>query len=157
MTVESRDLPSSRLRRWTWLAVLLLATGIALWSSLGWSSRVREARAETERVQVGLFEHRVAADRVAAECGLESFSDEESLEHFPLTLPPFPTRREMECGKKVSVARSDLIEDHLALRELEKRIEEGAPVAKRRWVLTGILALLFAGSLVFLELIPRRS
>jgi hypothetical protein len=156
MVVQSRDLLSTRLRRWIWHAIVLVATLWAIWSAAGWTSRLGEARAERDRVERALIEHREGADRVAAECGLEPFGDKASLEHFPLDLPPFPTRREMECGRKVSEARSDLIEDHLALERLAPVIEESAPVARKRWMLSGALALLLVAGVVVLEVLPRR-
>src|SRR5229473_2382907 len=111
MTVSARDLPASRSRRRVYHVVVGLVAAWASWSGVAWNGRDREAStalaAAREKVEAG----RAAADGVAAECGLKPFSDDRSLERFPMASPPFPTRKESGCLKKVQQVRSELIND----------------------------------------------
>lgn len=156
MVLHARDLPAARLRRWGYNGLVTVLAVIACWSAVGAWSRARELAEELEVARNSLDQHLLAADRIASECGLEPFSDEESLERFPVTLPPFPTRSEMECARRVGVARSDLIEDHLKIDRTGPLLVETRDASRTRAILAGGMALVWALGIYITEIHPRR-
>jgi hypothetical protein len=119
MAVNARELPASRMRRRVAHGLL----GIALVASTSWAwlshSRVTELEVHRQVATGRIPGLERIADGVAAECGIPRFSDERSLERFPVKVGLHPTRREAECAAKVSAARSNLIETYLELERLK--------------------------------------
>jgi len=154
MTVSARDLPESRRRRRIFHVVAGLAAALAVWSVSTWSGRARTALARVATARERVEADRSAADGVAAECGLRPFSDEKSLQRFPMERPPFPTRRESECLKKVTQARSALINDRLDLDKAVPVAEDVGAVAKRRVMIAAVFLTIFLAGVYVTELHP---
>ncbi len=156
MVVHARDMPAARLRRWGYNGLVTVLAVVAVWAAAAARSRARLLAAELDEAKLSLEEHLVAADRVASECGLEPFSDGESLKHFPVTLPAVPTRREMDCAQRVAVARSDLIEDHLKIDGTEPLLQESRDASRIRSILAATMTLVWALGIYVTEILPWR-
>jgi len=131
------------------VAAIALISG---WIAFGAVSRSREAAAEVAAAVESLETHKVEADGVAAECGLPPFSDKKSLESFPMRIPPFPTKRESACAKKVTEARANLIEDHFKLEQATPRSFEASRTARRGVTAALGLAAVWAAGFYVLEI-----
>jgi len=157
MVVEARDLPSARLRRWGGLAAGGLAVlACAVWAFQSWGGARQASRALAEW-EHRLSEHQGRADTLARECGIPPFSDEKSLEHFPMTLSDFPTKKQRECARDVGVARADLIDDHLKLHDMRPALVEARAASGRSSLAAVVLAAAWLGALYLLEIRPRQS
>jgi hypothetical protein len=141
MAVPVRDTAAGRLRRLLAHAVLGAAALVSAWAAASAVGRSSRAASEVDEARSALEGHREAADAVAGECGLRPFSGEADLETFPVELPVHPTRREMECARRVSVARADLIEDHSRIRRAAEEAGAARALARRRLSIAGLLAL----------------
>jgi hypothetical protein len=156
MVVSARDLPEARRRRWAVHAVLVLLVLVTAWWGLKGYLETRGLRQDLQRAADRLVGQVSTADAVAADCGLEPFSDEEALKVFPVELPPFPTRAQVECAERVTTARADLIETHLRISRLGFRVEEVRQAPRIYLPLSGVLALALGIWLYASELRYRR-
>lgn len=156
MAVNARDLRGARLRRWMGHAAfgtIAVASAWWAWSNLS-ALRSLEREMQAAREEIPALE--VAADAVADECGLPPFSDPESLKRFPMEIGRFPSRREMECGNRVTKARSDLIENYLEIDRLRPRIEEAGEAISPSVPIAVALAAGFVVWIWFGEIRHRR-
>ena len=144
----------ARLRRLGFHAAAGLIAALAVWNALAWQARSGEASRAAAAARADAEEDRVAADGVAAECGLPAFSDEVSLRTFPMRVPPFPTKRESACLRKVTDARGNLINARLDLERAAPIAEVSAGVARRRLAVAGVLAAVFLAGVYLLEVHP---
>jgi len=155
MVIAARETPGARLRRWSYHAVVGIAALIAIGSAIGGAARARNASSDLAALKDGLQEHRTTADVLAAQCGIPRFSDEVSLESFPVQLPAFPTKREAECARKISTARADLLQDHLRMKEVTARAEETRGATRIRLVVAVALAVFWGAGIYVGEFHPR--
>lgn len=157
MTVNARDLPEARLRRWGIHALLGLAFLTSVWWAWGAYSRAWELESlrESARGRIPALEE--AADQVASQCGLAPFSDRESLKTFPMEIGRYPTRRERECGEKVTKARADLIETYLELDRLRPLIVKARAGTEPTIPVVLLLGALLGIWLWFSEIRHRRG
>jgi len=157
MVVEARDLPSARLRRWgILLGGALIAVASLIWAVHSGSDARRRARELQER-EYALTEHQARADDLARQCGIPPFRDEESLEHFPITLGRYPTKEERACSRDVGNARADLIDDYLKLHDMRPALVEARAGAKRSLIIALVLAAAWVFGLWLAEIRPRRG
>jgi len=156
MVVGARDLPHSRRRRWLYHGAVAAAAALAVWWAAAGLSRAARAAEAVAAAEADLRRKVVEADAVAADCGLARFSDEASLESFPMRIPSFPTKREMECANRVSRARAALIEEHLDLEKLRPEAAEARRSVRTRIWIAGLVTLGWIGGLYVLELLPSR-
>jgi hypothetical protein len=155
MAISLRETASARLMRFSYHAVVGAAAALATWSAVSALGRSKAAGAELAAAREQLEEHRVSADALAAECGIRPFSDEGSLETFPMQLPAFPTKRENECARKVGVARADLIQDHFRLKTATADEAKKTTAARRRVPVAAVLAVILAAGIYLAEMRPR--
>lgn len=157
MAVAARDLRSSRLRRWGALTL----GGVAALGCLIWAARAgSEARAKARSVaewEHRLSEHEARADELARGCDIPFFSDELSLEHFPMEVRPFPTQKEKDCVRDVGVARADLIDDYLKLHDLRPELPVARAASRRSAIAAALVIAIWIAALYVLEIRPRRS
>jgi len=154
MAIVARDLPSARLKRWGYHAGVGLITALAVWSALTWHALSSAASGAVSAARAKAEEDSLAADAVAAECGLPAFSDEVSLRRFPMQRQPYPTKRESACLQKVTDARGNLINDRIDLDRAVPVADERAAVAKSRLIVAGVLAAVFLAGVYLLEVHP---
>jgi hypothetical protein len=143
MTVSARDLPESRFKRRLYHVIVGLVAAWVSWSALAWNGRERAASSALGSARERFEAGRTTADAVAAECGLKPFSDERSLQRFPMERPPFPTRKESECLKKVTQVRSELINDRFELDKAVPLAAETGAAARRRLMFAAACLTIF--------------
>lgn len=152
MSVSARDLPEARRKRYAYHAAAGLVALLASWNALSWNARAREAASVLAAAQEKVSAGRLAADGVAAECGLPPFSDEKSLRRFPMHRPPFPTKRESACLQKVTEVRGSLINDLFDLDRAAPIAAETSATARRRLAVAGVFAAIFLAGVYAMEI-----
>jgi hypothetical protein len=152
VTVDARDLPGARSRRLVYHGVVGLIALLASWNAFGWNARAREAAATVSEARERLAAEKAAADGVAAECGLRPFSDDKSLEKFPMALPAYPTKRESACLQKVTDARAALINTRLDYDKSVPIEQETGAVARGRFKVAAALGAIFLAGVYAIEI-----
>ncbi|HXI02670.1 MAG TPA: hypothetical protein VNI57_05785 [Candidatus Saccharimonadales bacterium] len=156
MALNPRDLPPARIRRWSIHAGAALAILASSWWAWSGSARLGSLEAALREAGDRIPVLEKAANDVASDCGIEPFSDPESLRRFPMKVGPRATRRETECARRVTKARSDLIETYLAMDRLRPLVSDAREAASPRGPAAGVVLLAAGAWLYASEIRPRR-
>src|SRR5262245_24169490 len=155
MAIPAHRTARARTIRWSLLAAGGLVAGVAVLSAFGSARAARNARLAIDDTKDRQRQHKETADALAVECHLRKFSDDASLDTFPMDLGRFQSKSEAECARKISIARADLIQD---LVQLSNGAREEAKLRRstrfRAWMAV-TLAVVWAASIYLAEIRPR--
>lgn len=153
MAISAHRTSRAKTIRWTFLAAGALAAALAALSAAGTARDARNAGVALSGIRERQAQHKEAADALAVECRLRPFSDEASLDTFPMDLSRFQNKREAECARRVSIARADLIQDLVQIRNV---VKEEARLRSSTRVRAATAVVLGAGWLLALYLAEIR-
>jgi hypothetical protein len=155
MAISAHSTARARTIRWTFLGAGGLAAAVAALSASEAARDARTASAAIAEIRERQGQHKKAADAIAVECKLRRFSDDASLDTFPMDLGRFQSKREAECARRVSIARADLIQDLVQLRNAVKDEARLGNSSRRRVRIAAVLVGGWMVALYLAEIRPR--